>query len=57
MLTLSDANGRILRREQVEKGTYYEAEWDVEDLSTGIYFLRLSTPAGSKTERLVINRE
>lgn len=54
LLTMSDTNGRILRRQPLGSGVFYEAEWEVEDLPPGIYFLRLSTPNGSRTERLVI---
>jgi hypothetical protein len=56
-LSLSDMNGSAVS----EQSGYYEAGWHQVDMSatgrtTGMYFLRLQSPFGSETQRVMIQR-
>jgi hypothetical protein len=56
-LSLSDLNGSAVS----ELSGYYEAGWHQVDMSatgrtTGMYFLRLQSPFGSETQRVMIQR-
>ena len=50
-LTLCDLGGRELRRERVS-GTSYTL--DIATLPAGVYFLKLTTPQGVATRRLLV---
>ena len=55
-LTLSDAQGRILKMREYKGQNTQNLHWPVDQLSAGIYFLRLSTPAGSCTKKLIVSK-
>ncbi|MCO6476320.1 MAG: T9SS type A sorting domain-containing protein, partial [Phaeodactylibacter sp.] len=55
-LTLADAQGRILKMREYEGQPPQNLRWPVDQLSGGMYFLRLSTPDGSCTRKLIVSK-
>lgn len=55
-LTLADATGRIIRQQVFEDLAQKNMTWPVDQLQSGVYFLRLSTSQGSRTKKVVVQR-
>ncbi|WP_052594524.1 PKD domain-containing protein [Aureispira sp. CCB-QB1] len=54
---LYDLNGRIVHTQELPLSTQTNWKIQVEDLPTGVYFLRLLNPKQSQTHRVLILRE
>jgi hypothetical protein len=54
MVTLYDVSGRILMQQRYEGVQRDQFGYNVSQLPSGQYFLRLETPAGARTEKLSI---
>lgn len=55
LLELSDLAGRILERRSLESGLS-QLSFDVSGLGSGIYFIRISSPEGSVSKKVMIRR-
>ncbi len=51
VLIIRDAQGKLIQRSSISSGT----QVSLVDLNTGVYFFELSTPSGTKIERVVKN--
>lgn len=62
-LTLFDVTGRVVRTllEEPQEASEHRVAWDTRDAAgrevpNGVYFYRLETPGGARTEKLVVSR-
>jgi hypothetical protein len=55
-ITLADLNGRVLRTETLQNIHRQEYRLDLGSLSAGTYLVRVATPQGSSTKKLMVVR-
>jgi hypothetical protein len=53
-ITLADAKGKIIRQKVFSNMPSLNIQWDTRQIPAGIYYLRLSTNKGSRTQKLVL---
>jgi len=57
-LKVYDLQGRLIRTllDEDRVGGTYQSKWDARDVPSGIYFLRLTAPQGSLTQKMILMR-
>lgn len=54
MITILDVNGKVVQRERLKNIQQKILQYNIAQLSVGIYFINIQTEYGSRTEKLII---
>jgi hypothetical protein len=53
-ITLADLNGRVIQIDEVENAYQQNRQYDVSELPSGTYLVRIATKEGTKTKKFVV---